>query len=176
MAYELINEELNVWSCCIADLTMEQVNSFLSQWEPGAKIGTLTVFSEKIGEYDCRLVINRNNKNFELYKDLCCQFLRSEEIQRDELAEQCPESLHETLSVLFGYIGLRDDLKALELIEKSRKSGCIPDSYDMTVGLMTMMHKMDDYRNITSAFRYGFIQGKRCERERRRKKHDRSDQ
>jgi len=32
MSYELINKDLNMWSCSISDLTMEQVNYFLCQW------------------------------------------------------------------------------------------------------------------------------------------------
>lgn len=38
MSYEVINEELKIAKCSIADLTMEQVEGFLKQWEPGVSI------------------------------------------------------------------------------------------------------------------------------------------
>lgn len=38
MKYEMINEELRIASCSLADLTLEQVKHFLGQWEPGSNI------------------------------------------------------------------------------------------------------------------------------------------
>lgn len=42
--YEVINEELGIKACKLADLTADQVNRFLGLWEDGVRIGTLTVF------------------------------------------------------------------------------------------------------------------------------------
>ena len=42
--YEVINEELGIKACGLADLTAEQVSHFLGLWEEGATIGTLTAF------------------------------------------------------------------------------------------------------------------------------------
>lgn len=47
MKYEMINEELRIASCSLADLTLEQVKHFLGQWEPGSNIGNLILFYEK---------------------------------------------------------------------------------------------------------------------------------
>ena len=47
MKYKLVNKELRIFSCSVSDLTMQQVASFLDQWEHGAKIGELTLFYEK---------------------------------------------------------------------------------------------------------------------------------
>ena len=44
MKFEAINKELKIAACGLADLTMEQVQSFLKQWEEGAGIETLTLF------------------------------------------------------------------------------------------------------------------------------------
>ena len=40
--YEVVNDELRIKACGLADLTAEQVSDFLKLWEDGAKIGTLT--------------------------------------------------------------------------------------------------------------------------------------
>ena len=47
MNYQMINEELRIASCSIADLTLKQAQQFLKQWEEGAKLGT---FQEEKGE------------------------------------------------------------------------------------------------------------------------------
>lgn len=47
MKYEMINEELRIARCSLADLTLEQVKHFLGQWEPGSNIGNLILFYEK---------------------------------------------------------------------------------------------------------------------------------
>ncbi|MCI8969443.1 MAG: tyrosine-type recombinase/integrase [Lachnospiraceae bacterium] len=39
-----IDETLKIASCGINDLTFEQASSFLSQWEDGATLGSLTLF------------------------------------------------------------------------------------------------------------------------------------
>ena len=44
MKYEMINEELRIASCRIADLTMEQVQSFLKLWSDDSSIGSRTMF------------------------------------------------------------------------------------------------------------------------------------
>lgn len=38
MKFEAINKELKIAACGLADLTMEQVQSFLKQWEEGASV------------------------------------------------------------------------------------------------------------------------------------------
>ena len=47
MAYKVINEELQIASCRIADLTMEQVKTFLEIWDDDSSIGTLTMFYDQ---------------------------------------------------------------------------------------------------------------------------------
>ena len=34
MMYRIVNKELGIVSCSLAELTIEQVQSFLGQWEP----------------------------------------------------------------------------------------------------------------------------------------------
>ena len=63
MKYEMINEELRIARCSLADLTLEQVKHFLGQWEPGSNIGNLILFYEK---EDDVIVLNSSNKKYQV--------------------------------------------------------------------------------------------------------------
>lgn len=101
MKFEVINEELKIAACRIADLTMEQVHSFLRQWEDGASIGTLTLFYDKESSY---VVLNQDNKDYKMYLDIAEAYLGAS-VERREAVEQevpgggdasdysCPEEL-----------------------------------------------------------------------------------
>ena len=173
MAYELINKELNVWSCCIADLTMRQVNSFLSLWEPGAKIGSLTVFSEEYEPGNVRLVINRDWDDFETFARFVPRYLQASEDKRGELHEKII-FYKDILRVMDSYLIERENADIMRIL--AHQSEAIPDEYYMTCSLTQKFRVKDEFYGIMRAFEYGFIQGKRCERKRRRKNHDRSDQ
>lgn len=56
--YEIIDETLKIAGCGISDLTFEQTSSFLSQWEDGATLGSLTLFINTETGY---LVLNRDS-------------------------------------------------------------------------------------------------------------------
>ena len=81
MSIELINEELGVYSCSIADLTMDQVSSFLKQWNDGSAIETLTVFYDTDGA----VVINADNKEFETFEKITVKYMMLPMDQRIEL-------------------------------------------------------------------------------------------
>ena len=66
MSYEMVNEELNIKSCSLADLTMEQVHHFLKIWDDGSAIGTLALFFDKDGT----LVLNRDNEHYSDYQEI----------------------------------------------------------------------------------------------------------
>ena len=51
MSYEVINEELKIAKCSIADLTIGQVHNFLESWGDDSKIGTLTMFYDREKNY-----------------------------------------------------------------------------------------------------------------------------
>ena len=59
--YKIIDEKLRLASCSISDLTMKQVKDFLSGWEEGASIRTLTLFYD---EEKNLVVLNQDNKNY----------------------------------------------------------------------------------------------------------------
>lgn len=97
MKFEVINEELKIAACGIADLTMEQVHSFLRQWEDDASIGTLTLFYDKESGY---VVLNQDNKDYKMYLDIAEAYLRASVERREAVEQKVPEGMHQTILVL----------------------------------------------------------------------------
>lgn len=155
MAYNVINEELKIASCRIADLTMEQVEAFLKLWNDDSKIGTLTIFYDKNSEY---LVLNEDNEDFQMYVDIVEGYLKSDIERKKEIRRNSPATMMDTLRVLDGFHERR-------LIETWIKRA-------------HEMHINDFERKMISciggpcpeitAYRLGVIHGKRVERKKRK--------
>lgn len=84
MKYEMINEELRIASCSLADLTLEQVKHFLGQWEPGSNIGNLILFYEK---EDDVIVLNSSNKKYQVWLDIVEAYLIATGEDKEKLQE-----------------------------------------------------------------------------------------
>lgn len=161
MKYQMINEELQIASCSLADLTMEQVQHFLKQWHPGDSIGTLTLFYEPDTGL---LVINKDNKNYELYKSIAESFLSTDEAGRERIAKESPEGLEETMQVLGNCIKQRIVDKEVDRALKNYVPG------DVHHAILRGIYKRFDNPVViaTTAFRYGVMAGKRIERAKRK--------
>ena len=110
MKYNLVNKELRIFSCSVSDLTVQQVVSFLEQWEHGAKIGELTLFYEK--ETDS-LVINQDNKDYKKYLDIAEIYLTLDDDKLQEFSMNMPEGMKETVALLQR---CRERRKALQIL------------------------------------------------------------
>ena len=78
MKYQMVNEELQIASCSIADLTVKQAQQFTEQWGEGASLGTLTLFYEPDSGL---LVLNRDNPHYENYRGIAEGYLSSNDEQ-----------------------------------------------------------------------------------------------
>lgn len=159
MKYKVINEELKIAECSLADLTMDQVRFFLDSWGDDCSIGTLTLFFDGDGF----VVLNRDNKNYEYFRDLSERYLAADENNRMELREKAPKCIEETLAVLESAIKHRTIAEALFM---SRKNNVDKDSRYV---LNAICKEVDNSQGIACvAYRYGVICGKRAERARRK--------
>lgn len=161
MVYEMINKELQIASCSIADLTMEQTDCFLKQWEPGSSIGTLTLFFDKSG----RVVLNRDNKRFDYYKDFTEAYLSNPEKARKRITDKMHRMLEAEIKVLDHCINFRTVGREVD----RAIHGYIPEDNHRKV-----LHEIQRRYNDTVfasniAFLYGVMEGKRVERAKRRK-------
>lgn len=156
--YEIVNEELKIKSCSLGDLTAEQVSCFLEQWEKGAAIGTLTMFYDTDGY----LVLNKDNKGYHSYLEIAEGYLTAADEEREQLRNNCPKSIQETMNVMERFIKYNRVTTETHHALKNR----IQNSKNSDV-LKYIDKAYTDYAAYV-AFRYGVMEGKRIERRKKR--------
>lgn len=159
--FKIIDEKLRLASCSISDLTMKQVHDFLSGWEDGTSIGTLTLFYD---EERNLVVLNQDNKSYEKILDMVRGYTKLNEEKRDEALRKIPESLKETFGVLNQSIEKMKYQEECRIINKQY----VPSEY---IGCMDFIRKKsnDEFWTNLKMFQYGRICGKREERARRKR-------
>lgn len=160
--YEVINEELGIKACGLADLTAEQVNHFLELWEDGAKIGALTVFFEnETGD----LVLNKDNKMYDTYRELAEAYMGASLVRRKDILKNCPvPQMEETIKVMESCLRFRKTEKELFRARNNIITG------EPTRMILNEIFKRYDLPTaVCVAFRYGVMQGKRMERAKKKR-------
>lgn len=156
--YEVINEELKIKACSLGDLTAEQVSYFLEQWENGAKIGTLTMFYDMDGY----LVLNKDNKDYYFYLKIVESYLAAKDEKREQIRNNCPETMKETINLMENFIKFsRVTIETHHALKNHIKDDNNRDVLDYINKVYT------DY-SVYVAFRYGVMEGKRIERQKKR--------
>ena len=161
MSYQIVNEKLNIATCSLSDLTIEQATGFLKQWEYGAKLKELTLFFE----HDTgRLVLNKDNPQYNTYLELAEGYLVLDEAQRVKKRKQARECLRETIYVLDNCLEARQFLDVKTAMEKTA------DACQYGYALRRIRcEAADEIDLLSKAYSYGLIQGKRAERTKRRR-------
>lgn len=158
--YEVINEELGIKACGLADLTAEQVSHFLGLWEEGAKIGALTAFVE-----NDTLVLNKNNKMYAAYRDIAEAYMGADDERRKEIRKNCQiPQMDETFDLMEKCLESR---KVSKELLKAENNVILNDSSWMV--LYGIRRRYDFMRAVSIAFRYGVMQGKRAERAKKKR-------
>lgn len=161
--YKIVDEKLGIASCGIADLTMQQVDSFLKGWGDGAKIGQLTLFRDNQN----RVVLNADNPNYEFYLDLVQTYLCAEECNRKEFAEKVPAGMKETIAVLDDTIELRQVASEMKILGNHVIDTSLFSSLMMDAIVKRFGGDGSVVMPVYMGFVYGRMQGKREERARR---------
>lgn len=163
MKYEMINEELRIASCRIADLTMEQVQSFLKLWSDDSSIGSLTMFYDKESDM---VVLNADNENYGDYLQIATAYLGAEYERREELKEKAPDSIRESVNLLEQCYQQRVfDKRTFQAVNNML-------SKTQRKYVTHLLNEKDPISAAYIAFRAGMISGKRIERARRARNHD----
>lgn len=176
MSYEIINENLGVYSCNVSDLTLEQTKHFLELWNDGSTIGSVTVFFDNTG----RIVINKDHKKFEAYREIIVDYLilptDQRELLRDLAKAKKAKSIIEVFNVLDSALIYRhkiaEDKAKVELFEPIKKileHSYVPCDKELDMIDLIYTNSYDRYMARLDLYQYGFIQGKRAERARRKK-------
>lgn len=162
--YEIIDESLKLASCGINDLTLEQASSFLSQWEDGAKLGTLTLFFNPDTGY---LVLNKDNSQYEFYLKLAKDYLSASGKELKKYREGFGGRLEETLSVMDNFREYSRIQSDLSMIEYQGLSVFI-DHVTKSVLHSLEKKQIPTCFLMSQAYSYGVMNGKRMERAKRK--------
>lgn len=162
--YEIIDESLKMASCGINDLTLEQASSFLSQWEDGATLGTLTLFFNPDTGY---LVLNKDHTQYEFNLKLAKAYLSAIGKELEKYRERFGGRFEEELRVMDNfreYSRIQSDLSMIEY------QGLSVFSDHVTESVLRSLEKkqIPTCFLMSQAYSYGVMSGKRMERARRK--------
>jgi hypothetical protein len=174
MSYEAINQQLGVYSCSIADLTMDQVSSFLGQWNDGSSIGSLTAFYDNSGN----IVINKDRKNYEKLRDFVTAYMEATEEGKNKVIEAFKvNGANSVITVIDNALLYRSWLaekKAEDDLWKSTKKMLgkqyIPGEKELDLIDKIYSEARDMFSARVDIYNYAFIQGKKAERSRKKTK------
>lgn len=171
MSYQVINEQLGIQSCDIEDLSEETKAEYAKNYE-NEKIETLTMIYNPTTDI---LTLNHNHKDFELFKLVAETYLDVSEEERRILRENIPDSISETIQMLDKVLKMRLRIHADEIaleINKMidrQKIGPYVNQYPIIEELRKINKNRDDSLIEYAPFMFGYIQGIRAERARRKK-------
>ena len=163
MAYEVINKEQMREACDILDLTINQMQSFLKLWGDNSSIATLTLFLKEDGT----VVLNKNNREYEFYKELSCKYLSSSDEKREIFKEKAPECYKETLNTLESAFRIRRTKEVFRILKYN-----FADADNISYGVLNKVYEeySGGVMGFFKIFTLGYIEGKRAERARRKGK------
>lgn len=162
--YEIIDESLKLASCGINDLTLKQASHFLSQWEDGAELGTLTLFFDSDDGY---LVLNKDNKQYEFYLELVKAYLVASEEEQEKYRKKFSSRLEQTLDVIDNfreYSRIQSDLRMI----KHQDYAIFSNNTIKNVLYSLEKQQIPTCFLMSQAYSYGVMNGKRIERARRK--------
>ena len=158
--YEIIDETLKIASCSINDLTLEQASSFLSQWEDGATLGSLTLFINRETGY-------KDNEQYEHNLKLAKTILSASDERIEKYRSKMGGRMSETMEVankFREYKQIQDDLKMIE-----HQGVALFRDHSIRNVLSSLEKKqIPTCLLMSQAYSYGVMNGKRMERARRK--------
>lgn len=167
-----INQELRIMSCNLEDLSEGVKKSFEEQFK-GVPIETLTLFYEPVTD---AVILNRDNQYCDLYKTIALEYLQIDCDRRAAALEEQPgDTLKETMDLLEHVARRRERLKieneAKQIMEVLGNQRIEPyaKSFDILRAFRDIDRDNDtEYFSDYNPFVYGYIQGQRAERARRK--------
>ncbi|MFA9376197.1 MAG: hypothetical protein ACERKZ_05510 [Lachnotalea sp.] len=170
MSYLMVNEELNIMSCGIEDLTEKRKNDLIKQFQ-GSRIETLTMF---YNDGDDILILNRDNIRFEFYKKLAVKYLGADEEGRIIINNKFIGKADEELELLYDvmlyrkHIQTTKEAKKIQKILGKQNIAIYDHNYEMIFSLLKINCNENGFFAFFDVFMYGYIQGIRSERARRK--------
>lgn len=165
MSYEAINQELQIYSCGVEDLTLEQVGHILSNWDESIAIKELIVFYD----YDGRIILNKDCEQFDRLKSFIPKYTGHSLNDRQECKEKAKTATLKMILDIIDNALLSREKKKKDEEFKSLKKLLEKQSIPFSV-LQTLWNIYDSHEPgkcslaLINLYTYGVIQGKRAER------------
>ena len=170
MEFEIIDGDFKIAACKIGDLTAELAESILKQWEPGATLHTLTLFTPTARQDPWKgwVIINKEHPDYDLLVMLAKRFLQADKEEQKVLVKKAPVRLKETVECI------QKEARRREAEQLIKLTGYMTIGED---GLPVCGELANEFVNgngenlmflMMRAFYCGIIQGKRMERDRKK--------
>lgn len=169
LRYKIINEELKVYSCQIGNLPIEQAKELFKRYDEDFTLADITVFYD---ENERVIVINSDSQYYDICKDLVITYLRVDEEKRKKVKEEAGD-----IELVAGITKVLDN--ALLDMEFKRNMSILmqqkqikEDFTSTRCVLLELQKRREQYGTLYVlylAFLYGFMNGKKTERAKRRK-------
>lgn len=159
--YEIIDESLKINACNISDLTLKQVQQFLGCWNDSSSISKLTLFAENDGT----IVLNKDSRDYDFYRKLAKSYISSTLERRKEIKARCDIALEETFAVMDAALRQRRTMREMEILGRHK----MPDAEYVEMIDCIIKKRGAGVLGAIQVFTYGFMQGKRVERARKKR-------
>lgn len=158
MSLQVINKKLDIYSCSIADLTLEQAKVILSSMDKGVTLREMVLFfNPNTGE----IFLNHDHPNFVKYKELTEKYLLADEFKRMEIAWNSKPADAYIIKLL---------KRIVAHLEIKRANQGVVDKMYLPVLEVIARNEREYISNVITAFLYGVIIGKREERRKKKVK------
>lgn len=105
--FTVIDEKKRLGSCMVAKIP-EGIAELIQQNIEGYKLGELTFFYDEQNDY---IVMNEENKLFEMYRSLVLDLLECTDTQLLEMVPDVPDSIRNAISIVSYVIRKRNQSK-----------------------------------------------------------------
>lgn len=160
MAYKLLDEKRNIWGCRLEEIPFSRLRHITDTWGDDP-VNSITFF----GENDGRIIMNMSHKDFTDNLETFKVFLDASEKTKRIICNEYPEN--ENFMVLQEVVHRREALEIQDLVDfnftSSKASYSYPNYY-----FMKLIERKPGRMPLSYMYIYGYIQGKRAERARRK--------
>lgn len=168
MAYTLIDEKRNIWGCRLGDLSFDTAKEYLEIYGETRTLKDLNAYVEiETG----RIILNMDNSRYMQNVFDAIAFLEADKAKRDAMIECKPEN-EKFLRCMRKALAIRE---ALYFKRITKNYPVWDDNYEPNEVVIDHLVKSNP-RAFYALYEYGFIQGKRAERARKKNESSKDSQ
>lgn len=167
MAYTLIDEKRNIWGCRLGDLTFDIAMKYSAKFGPTR---TLKDLNAQIEFNTGRIILNMDNSRYTQNRFNAIAFLEANKAEREAMIKSNPDDpFFKCMQEIV------DAREALWIKEITRNYIVCDKNYEPNDFIIDRLVRSNP-NAFHALYEYGFIQGKRAERTRRKAKNKQAEE